>query len=200
MVKGFSISIPIPISISMRYFLRWVDEIRTHRDRDRYRDRSNPDCNSARGSFGALEFLHPICLIYRYVIHESPVSPCGKMSGRWSPYKEQMDRIMAEHAVPFANPFAPARLGGGPRRALRQDQGVPRQRPGSAGDLSYASGSAGSMTGSGIRPPRLDAVLARDSGLLMFIVSMVQAGTTGHPGILRGHNGKGNPHCCRVIE
>jgi hypothetical protein len=37
--QGFSISISIPISISMRYFLRWVDEIRTHRDRDRYRDR-----------------------------------------------------------------------------------------------------------------------------------------------------------------
>jgi len=53
-------------SISMRYFLRWVEE-------NLHLSGSNPDCSNAKGSFGVPRFLHPICLIYRYVIHESAV-------------------------------------------------------------------------------------------------------------------------------
>jgi len=58
-------SISIPISISRRYVLRWIEE-------NLYLagSGSNPECSSAKGSFGGPRFLHPLYLICRYVIHK----------------------------------------------------------------------------------------------------------------------------------
>ncbi|MDY0352246.1 MAG: hypothetical protein RBR09_13410, partial [Desulfobulbaceae bacterium] len=46
---------------------------------------SNPDCSNVKGSFGVPCFLHPICLIYRYVIHELAVG--SRQLAVWSELK-----------------------------------------------------------------------------------------------------------------
>lgn len=89
-----------------------------------------------------------------------------------SPYKEFMDKVMAEHAVPSVTPLEkrgwvadPAELFARIREGREKDQVLlgtyHMHRVGWKHDRKRDT------------PTRLDTVLAEESGLLMFIISMV---------------------------
>ncbi|MFA5719078.1 MAG: hypothetical protein WC952_15320 [Desulfobulbaceae bacterium] len=90
-----------------------------------------------------------------------------------SPYKEQVDRIMAEHAVPSETPL--------PNRGWVADPAELFARIRecrSSGQVLLGTYHMHRVAWEHDRdrdtPTELDEVLARDSGLLMFIVSMVR--------------------------
>jgi len=107
------------------------------------------------------------------VLRAAACFPLRKNVRSLAPYKEQMDRMMAEHAVPSQTPLHkrgwvadPAELFARIKECRGNGQILlgtyHMHRVGWEHDRERDT------------PTRLDAVLARESGLLMFIISMVE--------------------------
>jgi len=89
------------------------------------------------------------------------------------PYKEYVDRVMAEHAVPSQTPLSQRGWVAAPDELLERVKEIRRQGHTLLG--TYHMHRVG-WAHDPLRdtPTRVDTVLARESRLLMFIVSMVE--------------------------
>jgi len=98
--------------------------------------------------------------------------PLEKNVRSQSPYKEQLDKIMEEHAIPSVTPLERRGWVADPAELFARIRECRRNQHVLLGTYHmHRVGWEHDRTRD--KPTVLDAVLARESGLLMFIVSMV---------------------------